>query len=114
MGHEGCFCVIRFQVRYGQRWAPVHPDEPIEGVLTEILLAPGEYFTHMNVTFGLIVDAIQFTTNLHTYPRIGAAADAQFVTTVPLNGLLYFSGASKDYVGVRVSNIAVHKDICEQ
>ena len=44
---------FRFQVRYGQHWAPVHPDEPAEGTLTEILLTPGEVFTNLNVRSGL-------------------------------------------------------------
>ena len=105
-------CPIRFQVRYGQHWAPMHPNEPVEGVLmTEILLGPEEVLTHLNAYDGDIIVAMQFTSNLKTYPKAGNAH--KLSDSVPLNGLLYFSGASKDHQGVRVSKLVAHRGTCE-
>ena len=100
------------QVRYGQLWAPKQPDDPAEGVMTEILLAPGEYFTHMDGYLGIVIDAIQFTSNLQTYTKIGGAGGV--LTSVPLNRLLYFSGAAGDWSGARlISQLAAHTEKCE-
>ena len=104
-------CTLRFQARYGQHWAPIHPDEPVEGVLTEIRLGPDEVLTHLDAYAGTIIDAMQFTSNLKTH-SMGGVTDS-FTMSVPLNGLLYFSGASKDHGGVRVSQLVAHRDTCE-
>ena len=97
-------------MRYGEHWAPRHPDEPIQGVLTEILLAPGEYLIQMDGKDGWIIDAIVFTSNLQTYPRVGESGE--LYASVPLDGLLYFSGASKTYIGARPSKLAAHRALC--
>ena len=111
MGQRLFLCTIRFQVRYGQHWAPMHPNEPVEGVLmTENLLGPEEILTHLDARSGDIIGAMQFTSNLKTYPMGGKAGS--FTNSVPLNGLLYFSGASKDHGGVRVSQIVAHRGSC--
>ena len=89
----------------------MHPNEPVEGVLmTEILLGPEEVLTRLNAKYGDIIRAMQFTSNLKTYPMAGVADS--FPHSVPLNGLLYFSGASKEQEGVRVSKLAAHREIC--
>ena len=103
--------VIRFQVRYGQHWAPVHPTTATEGVLTEILLGPGEVFYQLKAASDWIVDAMQFTSNFKTFPKAGN--DIAFTKTVPLHGLLYFSGACKSNTGLRVSMLTAHRDTCE-
>ena len=104
-------CTIRFQVRCRKPSAPMHPNEPIEGVLmTEILLDPEEVLTHLNANSGDIIVAMQFTRNIKTYPMAGIAS--VFTNSVPLNELLYFSGASKDHGGVRVSQLVAHRGTC--
>ena len=106
-------CIIRFQVRYGQHWAPIHPNEPVEGVLTEILLGPGEVFTQLSADDGgVIISAMQFTSNLKIFPRAGVAT-VELAISVPLDGLLYFSGAAKKHGGVRVSRLAAHRETCD-
>ena len=102
---------LRFQVRYGQRWAPIHPDKPVEGDLTEILLGPGEVLTQLKANSGDIIIAMQFTSNLKTYPMAGVSNNLG--NSVPLNGLLYFSGASKVHGGVRVSQLTAHRGTCK-
>ena len=106
------FPVCRFQVRYGQHWAPRHPDEPTQGTLTEILLAPGERFTRLNARTSIIIDAIVFTSNIQTYHTAASIVDTLQVS-VNLNGLLYFTGASKTVNGIRVSKLAAHRGTCE-
>ena len=103
--------VFRIQIRYGQHWAPVHPDEPIQGVLTEMLLAPGEYFTGINARSYKIIDAAELTSNIHTFPRAGSNNPLE--RQVPLKGLLYFTGASFNYQGIRTSQLVAHRDTCE-
>ena len=89
----------------------MHPNEPVVGVLmTEILLGPEEVLTRLHANYGDIIDTMQFTSNLKTYPMAGVADS--FSHSVPLNGLLYFSGASKDHGGVRVSKLAAHRETC--
>ena len=102
---------VRFQVRYGQHWAPVHPTTATEGVLTEILLAPGEALNQLKAASGWVVDAIQFTSNFETFPKAGD--DIAFTKTVPLHGLLYFGGAGRSNNGVRISMLTAHRDTCE-
>ena len=66
----------------------------------------------MDVRAGLVIDAIVFTTNIRTFPRVGGMSyDLQI--SVTLNGLLYFIGALKDYTGIRVSQLAAHRGTCE-
>ena len=101
----------RFQVRYGEHWAAMHPDEPVGGVMTEILLGPEETLIELQAAVGDIIDAMQFTSNVRTYPRAGEA-DPPLTTSVPLNGLLYFSGASRSHGGVRVSQIVAQRKTC--
>ena len=105
-------CGFRFQARYDQHWAPVHPDEPTEGILTEIMLNPGEYFIQLNALSGWVIDALQFISNLQNHPAAGKT-DVEFTKSVPLHGLLYFSGAAKDYGGIRVSKLEVHRETCD-
>ena len=110
--HDECLYVIaRIQFRYGAHWAPTHTDEQGHYVFSEILLAPGEHLIQMDARTGWIIDAIVFTSNLHTYTGTGTSGD--LYVSVPLNGLLYFSGASKDYYGVRPSKLAAHRAMCE-
>ena len=104
--------VFRIQVRYGNHWAPVHPDKPIQGILTEMLLASGEYLTHLRADTGDIIDVVQFTSNLQTFPEVGLSG-RNLNVYVPLKGLLYFSGGTKQYVGERVSGLMAHRDTCE-
>ena len=68
--------------------------------------------THLHARSGDIIDAMQFTSNLKTYPRVGGAG-VDLPQAVPLNGLLYFSGASRKHGGVRVSQIVAHRGTCE-
>ena len=103
---------IRFQVRYGHHWAPVHPEKPIPGILTEIILAPGEVLTHLNAATGWIIDAMAFTSNLHTFQTAGKQ-HRSLTKSVPLKGLLYFSGALEYYTGLRVSRLVAHLEMCE-
>ena len=106
-------CFNRFQVRYGQHWAPAHPSKTIQGNLTEILLAPGEIFTHLNAASGGVIDAMEFKSNLHTFPRAGNETRLLGIS-MPLNGLLYFSGALANYHDRhRVSGLVVHQETCE-
>ena len=80
----------------------MHPNGPLEGVLmTEILLGVEEVLTHFNANYGDIIDAMQFTSNLKTYSMAGVAD--HLAKSVPLNGLLYFSGALKDHGGVTIN-----------
>ena len=102
--------VIRFQVRYGQHRAPVHPTTATECVLTEILLVSGEVFNQMKAASAWIIDGMHFTSNLNTFPKAGA--DKSFTKIVPLHGLLYFSGASLSFSGVRESKLTAHKETC--
>ena len=106
------FPVCRFQVRYGQHWAPRHPDEPTQGTLTEILLAPAERFTRLNARTSIIIDAIVFSSNIQTFDTAGSTGDTSQVS-VNLNGLLYFTGALKNVNGIRVSKLAAHRGTCE-
>ena len=78
--------------------------------MTEILLGPEEILTHVDANHGDIIVAMQFTSNLKTYPMGGKASS--FTNSVPLNGLLYFSGVSKDHGGVRVSQLVAHRGSC--
>ena len=100
------------QVRYGQHWAPVHPAVPIEGVMTEIILAAGEVFTEVTADSYRIIDALQFTSNLQTYPVVGIGS-APLAKTVALDGLLYFSGNAGTWSGTRVTQITAHRETCE-
>ena len=111
MSQRHLSCVSRFQARYGQHWAPVHPDEPTEAILTEILLTQGEVFTHLNTRAGFVIATLGFISNLQTHPASGQT-DKEYKDSVPLNGLLYFSGAVKDLYGIRVSQLAVHRETC--
>ena len=105
---DGC----RFQVRYGQHWAPVHPDEPVSGILTEILLTSGEEFIHLNARAVAVIGLMEFITNLQSYTIEGVSGD-DYNKFVPLNGLLYFSGAAGNYEGIRVSRLVAHRATCE-
>ena len=78
--------------------------------MTEILLGQEEILTQLRANYGDIIDALQFTSNLKTYPVAGVAGTLN--NYVPLNGLLYFSGASKDHGGVRVSQLVAHRGTC--
>ena len=104
--------VFRIQVRYGNHWAPVHPDKSIQGILTEMLLAPGEYLTHLQAYTGHIIDVVQFTSNLQTFPEAGLPG-RNFNVNVPLKGLLYFSGGTKEKNGKRISGLMAHRDTCD-
>ena len=90
----------------------MHPDQPVVGVLTEILLDPNEVLTHLRAASGDIIETMEFTSNLKTHPRAGVAG-ISLPKYVALNGLLYFSGASKDHGGVRVSKLVAHRETCE-
>ena len=79
--------------------------------MTEILLGVEEVLTHLNANSGDIIVAMQFTSNLKTYSMAGVAHN--LAKSVPLNGLLYFSGALKDHGGVRVSQLVAHRRTCE-
>ena len=103
---------IRFQVRYGHHWAPVHPENTIPGILTEMILVPEEVLTHLNAATGLVIDAMAFTSNLHTFPTAGRR-NRSLTKSVPLEGLSYFSGALKHYHGLRVSRLVAHLEKCE-
>ena len=103
---------FRFQVRYGQHWAPVHPDEPLEGVFSEILLNQGETFIHLNGRAGWIIDCLEFISNRRTYPVAGVP-DVTYTKYVPLNGLLYFSGTAGEHMGIRVTSLTAHRNTCE-
>ena len=50
---------------------------------------------------------------LQTYPAAGQT-DREYKDSVHLNGLLYFSGAAKDHYGVRVLQLAAHRETCEE
>ena len=89
----------------------MHPDEPVVGVLTEILLDPDEVLTNVRAASGDIIDAMRFSSNLKTYPMAGVYG-ISLPKSVPLNGLLYFSGASKDHGGIRVSRLVAHRETC--
>ena len=81
------------------------------GRLTEILLKPGEVFTHLNASAGWVISKLVFISDLQTYPAAGQNV-TEYTDSVPLNGLLYFSGAAKDHYGVRVSQLAAHRERC--
>ena len=105
-------CCFRIQFRYGQHWAPVHPDIPIEGVMTEMLLDPGEVLTKLNASSYGITDSIDFTSNLRLHPRIGRHDANVYNRFVPLDDLLYFSGSAGLWRGIRVTQIAAHRATC--
>ena len=66
----------------------------------------------MDGLVGAIVDAIAFTSNIQTFPGAGTAG-VTLPISVPLRGLLYFTGASWNYKRIRLSELAAHRDICE-
>ena len=103
-------CWIRIQVRYGQHWAPVHPYEPVTGSLTEILLTSDEVFIQLKARSSAVIDFIQFASNLKSYLPLGTFDSNANV--LPLDGLLYFSGAAGNYGGVRVTNLVAHRGTC--
>ena len=105
------FCVIRLQVRYRQNWAPVHPKRPISGILTEMLLTPGEVFAHFKTYSGGVIDAMEFASNLRNFTRAGTHA-GELTTFVPLNELLYFSGNGRSFFGGVVTRIMPHRKTC--
>ena len=92
----------------------MHPDEQVvQDVLTEILLGPEEFLTHLIADTGTLINAIQFTSNLRSYPTVGLPRYHMPTKFVPLDGLLYFSGASKKHGRARVSQLAAKKGTCE-
>ena len=104
---------FRFQARYGQHWAPVHPGGPTEGILTEILLTPGEFFIQLNARDGWVIDALQFISNLQNHPAVGEI-NVDYETYVALYRLLYFSGAVINLGGIaRVSQLEAHRETCD-
>ena len=103
--------VFRFQICYGQHWAPKHPGEPTQGVLTEILLGPDDVFINLTADAVLSLNAMQFTTSIKTYPWARVPGASRI--SVPLNGILYFSGVLHlNHMGVRVSQLAAHRETC--
>ena len=79
--------------------------------MTEILLAPGEIFTEIGYAAYTIIDALQFISNLQTYPVMGIGT-APLPKTLSLDGLLYFSGAAGVWQGTKVTRITAHRDTC--
>ena len=105
-------CIIRFQVRYGEHWAPAHLATGQTDTLVEIILAPGEVFTHFKVYTTRAIEAMEFSSNLRNFTRSGAWV-GNLPTVVPLNGLLYFSGAGRAFFGGSVTRIMPHRDTCD-
>ena len=105
-------CVIRFQVRYGEHWAPAHLATGRADILVEMLLAPGEVFTHFKTYTSGYIEAMEFASNLRNFTRSGSWT-GNLPTVVPLNGLLYFSGAGRPIFGGSVTRIMPHRDTCE-
>ena len=94
----------RLQFRYGTHWAYVHPNEAC-GELAEITFGEDELLTHVTVGAGLIIDNIQFATNLRSFPSRGDQNKNpnKFISSAEL---LYFVGSEYDFGGLRVSGIA--------
>ena len=105
-------CIIRFQVRYGEHWAPAHLLTGPAEILVEIILAPGEVFTHVKVYTTGYIEAMEFSSNLRNFTRSGAWV-GDLPTVVPLDGLLYFSGAGRAHFGGTVTRIMPHRDTCD-
>ena len=102
---------FRIQVRYGQHWAPIHPGGLVGESMTEILLTPGEVFVNLRARTGVVIGFVEFTSIFRSYPPVGVSA--YYNKFVPLNGLLYFSGAAGDYMGIRVTQLVAHRDTCQ-
>ena len=102
--------LFRLQVRYGTHLASTHPND-VEGDLTEILLGEDEVLTDIAAGVGAIIDNIQFTTNVMSYPRLGHLGlnHNYFISATEI---LYFTGSEAFYAVMRVSGIAAMASTC--
>ena len=105
------FCSV--QVRYGDVWAPAHPDSPT-GSKTEYLFADNERLTGVRGTKGWVIDQILPVTNVRIYGNVPeGSADYYHLTGGSelkfFTGLVYSELNDKDYV----SGIDVYFDSCE-
>ena len=101
----------RLQFRYGRHWASTHPDV-VHGDLTEFEFEEDEVLTDIAAVAGAVIDAVQITTNLRSFPRTGSP-DWSFRTFISSTELIYFSGYENTYAGLlRVSKLAVRSFTC--
>ena len=101
-------------MRYGIRWAPVHPQGVIPAQLTEeILLGDDETFTRVSAYSGHNIGALAFETNVRTFPAFGDTAHPLDVI-MSLNNTLYFSGKGNlDGSHVRVTQVLSYRATCD-
>ena len=81
-------------MRYGDRWGPVRPGMSDAQPMQEIVLADGEQFTAFSGISQHYPEILQLNTTLRVGPKFGVARYTPSIFA-SLDGLLYFSGASK-------------------
>ena len=97
------------QVRYGTHWAATHPND-VAGGLTEILLDEDEVLTEVAAFQVLVIDNIQFISNMRSFPKIGSNDD--FNAFISATELVYFSGSQYPLAGLRVSRLVAMALTC--
>ena len=101
-------------MRYGDRWAPVHPEGILPDQLTaEYLLEDGETFTRISAFSGFSIGSLAFETNERAFPAVGDTGGPSFNEHLSLKDTLYFSGkAFYDGGRLRVTQLLAHRTTC--
>ena len=100
-------------MRYGTRWAPVHPEGITPDQLTaEYFLEDGETFTRVSSYSGHNIGALTFESNVRTFPAFGDTA-GPVNEHISLQDALYFSGKGfYDGGRLRVTQLLAHRATC--
>ena len=98
------------QFRYGSFWADQHPSST-SGTLHTFAFDEAEHLEMLEYSIGYMVHLLRFTTNKRSSDPFGVPTIPPGF--MPLNDVVYFSGAEAEYCGVQmVTNLVPRMTIC--